>query len=167
MKTFEIDFVRRPLSPWIGFAFFCASAIALLWSWNQFVDERDSARAAVTEQRRALEAASLPRAPSAEDLKRSQERAQERAALAYSWKNVFDALEAAGGADVKVVSFSHERGSGKSHVVLEGQNYGAIDTAVTRMKQASPANVVWRIDSLSQDRAGAVNVVRADVSSTW
>jgi len=78
---------------------------------------------------------------------------------------VFDALEAAGGTDVKVVSISHERASGKSHVVLEGSNYGAIDEALTRMKKASPANVVWRIDP--HDRASTDNVVRAEVSGTW
>jgi len=167
VKTFEIDFVRRPLSPWIGFAFFCASAAALLGSWNHFTDERDSMRAAVAEQRRALEEASLPRPPSTDEVKRSEQQAQERVALAYPWKSVFDALESAGGSDVKVVSFSHERASGKSHVVLEGSNYGAIDEALTRMKNASPANVVWRIDSLSQDRASVVNVVKAEVSGVW
>ena len=167
MKTFEIDFVRRPFSPWIGFAFLCASAAALLGSWNHFADERDTVRSALTEQLRAREEASLPRPPSTEELKRSEQQVQERVALTYSWKNVFDALEAAGGPDVKVVSFSHERASGKSHVVLEGSNYGAIDDALTRMKKASPANVVWRIDSLSQDRANVVNVVRAEVSGVW
>ena len=167
MKTFEIDFLRRPLSPWIGFAFFCASAAALLGSWNHFTDERDTVRAAAAEQRRVREEASLPRPPSTDELKRSEQQAQERVALAYPWKSVFDALESAGGSDVKVVSFSHERAAGRSHVVLEGPNYGAIDSAVTRMKQASPANVAWRIDSLSHDRASTDNVVRAEIVGVW
>lgn len=167
MKTFEIDFVRKPIPRWLAPLLFALSALALLLSWGHFVQQRDAARSAVTAQRKTLEDAMRPLPPSPDEVKRQEQRAQERAALAYPWKSVFDALEAMGGSDVKVVSFSHDRAAGKSHVVLEGPNFGAIDAAVTRMKRASPASTEWRIESISHEQSGAANVVRANVVGGW
>jgi len=167
MKGFEIDFVRRPLPQWVGLAFFAASAVAFFLSWNHFIEQREAARSAAAAQRKALEDTRRPSAPSADDLKRRELQAQERAALAYPWRGVFDALEAAGGSEVKVVTFSHDRAARKSHVVLEGPNFGSIDAALTRMKGASPANAEWSIESISHEQSGAAGVVKATVAGSW
>ncbi len=167
MKAFEIDFVRRPLPQWVGLAFFAASAVAFLLSWNHFTEQREAARSAAAAQRKALEDSLRGPVASADDLKRQELQARERAALAYPWRNVFDALEAAGGSDAKVVSFSHDRQARKSHVVLEGPNFGSIDAALTRMKRASPSNAEWSIESVTHEQSGAASVVRATVVGSW
>jgi len=166
VKSFEIDFIRRPTPRWLGPIFLAGSAIALVASWNHFVERRDLARAQVAAQRQAEQAALRPAAPRAEDVKRQERDTQERAALAYPWKGVFGALEAVGGADVRVVSFSHDRASGKSQVVLEAPSYGSIDAALTRMKRASPANAQWSIESISREQTGGASVVRANVAGS-
>ena len=166
MKTFEIDFVRSGAPRWLAPLFCALSAVALLLSWSHFVQQRDAARSAATAQRKALEDAVRPVSPDAADLKYRELRAQERTALAYPWKSVFDALEAAAGPGVKVVSFSHDRAEGKSHVILEGPNFGAIDAGLTRMKKASPA-ANWRTESIAREQSGAANVVRANVVGSW
>jgi len=167
LKQFEIDFVSRPNWRWLGPAFLAASAFALVLSWNHFVERRDQAHARLAEQREAMEAALRPSAPSAEQLHRREQQAQERAALAYPWKRVFDALEAAGGTDVKVVSFSHDGATGRTRVVLEAPGYNSIDAALTRMKKASPANAHWSIESVSREQPGAASAVRAVIVGSW
>ncbi len=122
---------------------------------------------AAAAQREAVEAASRAPPPSAEDLKRHEAGAQEQAALAYPWKGVFDALEAAGGADAKVVSFSHDRTARKSHAVLYGPTFSEIDAALTRMRGASPANAEWTIESISNEQTGAEKAVKANVVGSW
>ncbi len=167
MKSFQINFVQSPLPRWLVPLFFAASAIALVLSWSHFVEQREAVRRAVTEQRKAQEDAMRPPPPRAEELKRQELRAQERAALVYPWRSIFDALEAAGESDVKVVTFSHDRVARKSHVVLEGSDFGSIDAALTRMKAASPANAEWSIESISREPSGAASVVRANLVGSW
>jgi hypothetical protein len=167
VKALEIEFVVHRSAQWIGPLLFSLSAVALLLSWNYFVGRRDAAREAVATQRRAQEAASQPQPLSPEDLKRQEFQSQERAALAYPWRGVFEALEAAGGADVKVVGFSHDRMTRKSHVVLEGLTYSAVDEAVIKMKAASPAETEWSIESITREQTGAEKLVRASVVGSW
>jgi hypothetical protein len=93
--------------------------------------------------------------------------AQERAALGYPWKGVFDALEAVGGSDVKVVSFSHDRATRRSRLVLEGPSFNAIDAAVTRIKKTSGSATVWSIESVDSDASKTAGLVRATLGGAW
>jgi hypothetical protein len=167
VKTFEIDFVRTSPPHWLAPLFLAGAAVVLALSWTYFSERREAARDAATAQRKAIEDAMRPPDLSSDELKRRESAAQERAAIAYRWKNIFDALEAAGGSEVKVVSFSHDRAAGKSHIVLEGPSFGAIDSAVARMKAASPRNAQWLIESVSHEQAAGANVVRANVVGSW
>jgi hypothetical protein len=166
VKSFDIDFVRRPAPRWLGPFVLAGSVVAFAASWNHFTERRDLARAQVAARHQAEQQALRPAAPRAEDVKRQEQDTQERAALAYQWKGIFDALEAVGGADVKVVSFTHDRASGKSQVVLEAPSYNSIDAALTRMKKASPANAQWSIESISREQTGGASVVRANVAGS-
>ena len=76
---------------------------------------------------------------------------------------MFDALEAAGGVDLEVVTFSHDRAARKSHAVLEGPSFSEIDAALTRMRAASPENAEWAIESISNEQTGTEEVLRANV----
>jgi hypothetical protein len=167
VKGFDVDFVRRPLPRWVAPVFFLVCLLALVVSLGRFSEQRELQSARAAEERKALEDAARPPPPSAEELKRQEQQAQERAALLYPWKGVFDALEAAGGPEVTVTSFSHDRRARKSHLVLEGPSFKSIDAALTRMKAASPAQVEWRVESVAREPSGATAVFRATVLGSW
>jgi len=167
MRAFDIDFARRRPQRWMAPAFLAASALALILSWNYFAERRDLVRAQEAEQRRQLQELGRPRPADPQELKRADASAQELQALQYPWRSVFEVLEAAGAADLKVVSFAHDRASGRSQIVLQAARYDSIDAALTRMKKNSPAGVQWSIESVSRESSGAAPGVRVTLIGRW
>lgn len=141
MAALEIEFIRRRRKPLLGYAFLCVVGIGCavlyidmsrLQNHQQAIIAKSTAvEIAFNEKKRRIAELRDKQAPQVEQNAKAFSTVV--AALHYPWNRVLGSIEAAPGAGIALLAFTHDQAKGQSQLTLQSADVPVLVSYVDRL----------------------------------
>jgi hypothetical protein len=171
MRPLQLDFVEHRHWAWRWIA---ALVVCGLWAGSQAVAMLDAQRK-LTRAEHALQEIQLRQTRREHELqqaraetepverRRQAEQLQVAAALRYPWPQVLNTIERSDSAELALLSFVHDRSVGKSALMVEALNFGALTSTVQELNENNGQGR-WFIASYQSQFQIVPQTIRAKLS---